>query len=125
MEKKMILQNSVTIRLLLFIGLSGLVSRTCSAFLAFEYTAEKMRNSLGSSLDGSFGWAQNRGSRLHVSYGFPDESSDRMNRRGVSEPSPLSSHDLERLSELKNRKQTMPLVIMDIMLPGQTLYFSR
>ena len=40
-------------------------------------------------------------------------------------PLPLSASDLQRLTALKTRHQTIPLMIMDSMVPGQTISFQR
>ena len=40
-------------------------------------------------------------------------------------PLPLTASDLARLASVKNRHQTMPLLIMDALVPGQTLTFER
>ena len=43
----------------------------------------------------------------------------------AARPLQLSKEDLKRLSEMQNRRLTIPLVILDAVLPGQTLNFQR
>ena len=43
----------------------------------------------------------------------------------AAKPLQLSIKDLERLADVKSRSVTMPIMIMDAMLPGQKLVFSR
>jgi hypothetical protein len=50
---------------------------------------------------------------------------DSLDSAEAAEPLPLSTEDLKRLTEMKNRAATMPVVIMDSILPGQKLYFQR
>ena len=40
-------------------------------------------------------------------------------------PLPLTASDLQRLTALKSRHKTIPLMIMDAMVPGQTISFER
>ena len=40
-------------------------------------------------------------------------------------PLPFSAADLQRLALLKSRHVTMPLLIMDALVPGQTMTFER
>lgn len=40
-------------------------------------------------------------------------------------PLPFSAADLQRLASLKSRHTTMPLLIMDALVPGQTMVFER
>jgi hypothetical protein len=42
-----------------------------------------------------------------------------------AQPLPYSTRDLERLAELKTREITVPIVILDSILPGQKLHFQR
>ena len=40
-------------------------------------------------------------------------------------PLPFSASDLQRLALLKSRHVTMPLLIMDALVPGQSMTFER
>jgi hypothetical protein len=42
-----------------------------------------------------------------------------------AQPLPYSPKDLDRLAELKTREITVPIVILDSILPGQKLHFQR
>jgi hypothetical protein len=46
-------------------------------------------------------------------------------RREDAEPLQLSTFDIERLAELRTRGTTMPIVILDSVLPGQKFFFKR
>uniref|UniRef100_A0A7S4M5L4 Uncharacterized protein n=1 Tax=Odontella aurita TaxID=265563 RepID=A0A7S4M5L4_9STRA len=43
----------------------------------------------------------------------------------LAERLPLSTADIARLSEMRSRQQTIPIMILDAMLPGQHLEFGR
>lgn len=42
-----------------------------------------------------------------------------------AQPLPLSKADLARMNEMKTRGKVIPVVLLDAMLPGQRIYFSR
>jgi hypothetical protein len=42
-----------------------------------------------------------------------------------AQPLPLSKADLARIDDMKTRGKVIPVVLMDAMLPGQRIYFSR
>jgi len=44
---------------------------------------------------------------------------------GAAAPLPLTASDLQRLTMLKSRHKTMPLMIMEAMVPGQSISFQR
>ena len=48
---------------------------------------------------------------------------DSENNRAI--PLPLTTSDLERLTALKARHKTIPLMIMDPLVPGQSISFQR
>lgn len=43
----------------------------------------------------------------------------------AAEPLPLTIQDLQILSEMKTRRMSIPIILMESMLPGQKLQFSR
>lgn len=43
----------------------------------------------------------------------------------AAEPLPLSIEDLKILSEMRTRRVTIPIVLLDSLLPGQEILFSR
>jgi hypothetical protein len=57
-------------------------------------------------------------SELWYSWGEEDSAAS-------AQPLPYSPKDLERLAELKTREITIPIVILDSILPGQKLYYQR
>ena len=61
-------------------------------------------------------------SRLHYTNHLQDDYWDRAE---AAEPLPLSTQDLDRFSEMSSRGTTMPVVILDCILPGQKIYFQR
>jgi hypothetical protein len=67
--------------------------------------------------------SQSHPSESVLRYSFSE--GDYLDRADAAEPLSLSTKDLERLSELKTRAMTMPIVIMDVILPGQKLHFQR
>ncbi len=67
--------------------------------------------------------SQSHPSESALRYSFAE--GDYLDRADAAEPLSLSTKDLERLSELKTRGMTMPIVIMDVILPGQKLHFQR
>jgi hypothetical protein len=61
--------------------------------------------------------------KIHLSelcYSWGEEDS-----AASAQPLPYSPKDLERLAELKTREITIPIVILDSILPGQKLYYQR
>lgn len=43
----------------------------------------------------------------------------------VNAPLSLSASDMKRLTAVQTRHQTLPLMIMDALVPGQTISFQR
>lgn len=43
----------------------------------------------------------------------------------VNAPLSLSASDMKRLTAVRTRHQTLPLMIMDALVPGQTISFQR
>lgn len=43
----------------------------------------------------------------------------------AARPLPLSQADLARMDEMKTRGKVIPVVLLDALLPGQRIYFSR
>lgn len=46
-------------------------------------------------------------------------------RSGAAEPLPLTASDVSRLAALRSRHLTIPIMIMDAMVPGQSISFER
>lgn len=51
-----------------------------------------------------------------------DSEEDRL---GAATPLPLTASDLSRLAAVKSRHLTIPIMIMDAMVPGQSISFER
>lgn len=70
--------------------------------------------------------ADQQKSRIHTllfsSSASDDDDDD--DAASAAEPLSLSASDLERLSKLRDRHKTIPIMILDAMLPGQKLEFG-
>lgn len=52
-------------------------------------------------------------------------SEDSLDHADAAEPLRLTEEDLRLLTELKSRQVTMPILLLDCLLPGQNLEFMR
>ena len=52
-------------------------------------------------------------------------SEDSLDHADAAEPLRLTEEDLRLLTEMKNRQVTMPILLLDCLLPGQNLEFMR
>eukprot|EP00339_Tiarina_fusa_P002967 CAMPEP_0117020352 /NCGR_PEP_ID=MMETSP0472-20121206/15487_1 /TAXON_ID=693140 ORGANISM="Tiarina fusus, Strain LIS" /NCGR_SAMPLE_ID=MMETSP0472 /ASSEMBLY_ACC=CAM_ASM_000603 /LENGTH=303 /DNA_ID=CAMNT_0004725545 /DNA_START=53 /DNA_END=964 /DNA_ORIENTATION=- len=85
------------------------------SFLAFTGTTSALVPSLP-KLSVKQGYTTSNKIRTPTAVGYA--------KREDAEPLQLSTFDIERFAELKTRGTTMPIVILDSVLPGQTLFFK-
>ena len=106
-NKMMSILNSSSSMLFLLLSLSTFLSRSVTGFVV---------------LPSGVSVTQQQNAPLASSTLLRDTEEDSF---GSATPLTLTSSDLARLTELKSRHYTIPILIMDSMLPGQSISFER